>query len=356
MHFSVAVRPINAPVTLVVGLKNIHKGDKMRRGYMNLVPIILFLFPMVTMAEEPTQRFKVVVDCMVDAINKQDYPRIQQNFGKVLRDAFPLKESQPFFENMIANYGKIQKLDSPRLIPPNQAIFPTQFENAILDIKIVLDDQDKIIGLWFLPHTPEIPASEKHSAELGLPFEGQWLVFWGGDTKELNQHHGVPNQNYAFDFLRVDRNGKTHKNEGKKNEDYFAFGQKVLAPADGIVTDVIRGVRDNTPGSMNPYSALGNAVIIKHREHEVSVIAHLKQNSIRVEVGDKVKRGQVLGLCGNSGNSSEPHIHYHLQNTPIIQDGTGIKCIFSGIVVKKDQKTGLEETYSPIKSDIVENK
>lgn len=311
---------------------------------------------MTAIAEEPTPRIKVVVDRMVDAINKQDYPRIQQDFGKVMLDAFPLKKSKPFFKNLIANYGKIKRLDSPRLVPPNQAIFPAHFEKAILDIKIVLDGQDRIIGLWFLPHTPAISVPEKHSTVLGLPFEGQWLVFWGGDTKKLNQHHGVPNQKYAFDFPRIDRNGNTHKNEGKKNEDYFAFGQKVLAPADGVVTDVIRGVRDNTPGSMNPYSALGNAVIVKHREHEVSVIAHLKQNSIQVKVGDKVKSGQVLGLCGNSGNSSEPHIHYHLQNTPIVQDGTGIKCVFSSIAVSKDDKTRLEKTYSPIKNDIVENK
>jgi len=220
----------------------------------------------------------------------------------------------------------------------------------------VFDDQDKIIGLWFLPHTPKIPAPEKHATILDLPLEGQWMVFWGGDTKELNQHHDVPNQKYAFDLLRVDDSGKTHKNEGKQNENYFAFGQQVVAPADGVVTDVIQGVRDNTPGSMNPYSALGNAVMIKHREHEVSVLAHFKQGSIQVNVGDSVKRGQVLGLCGNSGNSSEPHIHYHLQNTPIVQDGTGIKCVFTNIVVSRDDKTRTERTYSPIKNDFVENK
>ena len=107
---------------------------------------------------------------------------------------------------------------------------------------------------------------------------------------------------------------------------------------------------------MNPNSALGNAVIIKHREYEVSVLAHFKQGSIQVDVGDSVGRGQVLGLCGNSGNSSEPHIHYHLQNTPVIQDGTGIKCVFSNLLVSRDDKTRTEIMYSPIKNDIVKNK
>jgi len=120
-----------------------------------------------------------------------------------------------------------------------------------------------------------------------------------------------------------------------------------------VVTDVIDGVRDNVPGSMNPYSALGNAVFIQHREREVSVLAHLKRSSIRVKVGDRVERGQVIGLCGNSGNSSEPHLHYHLQNTPVIQDGTGIKCYFRTVVVTRDDKTEPRKNYSPVKGDVV---
>jgi murein DD-endopeptidase MepM/ murein hydrolase activator NlpD len=119
------------------------------------------------------------------------------------------------------------------------------------------------------------------------------------------------------------------------------------------VTDVITGVRDNVPGSMNPYSALGNAVLIQHREHEVSVLAHLKLGSAKVKVGDKVKAGQVVALCGNSGNSSEPHLHYHLQNTPIIQDGTGIKCYFEKITVMDGTEKESKPNYSPVKGDIV---
>ena len=330
----------------------------MKLHYSTLSSIIVLLLTIEASAEEPEpgDRFKIVVDRMIDAMNKEDYPRIQRDFGKAVLDAFPLEKSKSFFTNLMNTYGKITKLDAPRLVPPNQATFPAHFEKALLDIRIVLDEQDKMIGLWFLPHHPDIPVPEIHSTSLRLPFEGPWMVFCGGDTKELNQHHDVANQRYAFDFLRVDKNGKSHKNDGTSNEDYFAFGQKVLAPADGEVTDVIEGVRDNTPGSLNPYSALGNAVIIKHQEHEVSVLAHFKQNSICVKVGDKVKKGQLLGLCGNSGNSSEPHIHYHLQNTPVVQDGTGIKCVFSSIVVGRDNKTRTEETYSPVKNDIVENK
>jgi hypothetical protein len=207
--------------------------------------------------------------------------------------------------------------------------------------------------LWFLPHTADIPVPEKHETKLSLPFKGKWLVFWGGDTKELNLHHDAPGQRFAFDFLGIDEQGKTRKSEAQVNEDYFAFGREVLAPADGNVTDVINGVRDNVPGSMNPSSALGNAVFIQHRENEVSVLAHLKLDSIKVKVGDKVKKGQIIGLCGNSGNSSEPHLHYHLQNTPVIQDGTGIKCYFEKVMVMDEGSKKEKINYSPTKGDII---
>ena len=60
------------------------------------------------------------------------------------------------------------------------------------------------------------------------------------------------------------------------------------------------------PKRYYPYSALGNAIFIQHRKNEISVLAHLKLNSIRVKVGDKVDVGDLLGLCGNSGNSHSP--------------------------------------------------
>jgi murein DD-endopeptidase MepM/ murein hydrolase activator NlpD len=80
-------------------------------------------------------------------------------------------------------------------------------------------------------------------------------------------------------------------------------------------------------------------------------LAHLKHNSVTVKVGDKVKCGQVIGLCGNSGNSSEPHLHFHVQNTPIIQDGTGIKCYFQKLILKGEKEPKIN--YSPVKDQII---
>ncbi len=302
---------------------------------------------------QPTDRFQKVAARLVKGINEKDYARIGSDFDKTMEDFFPLEKRQPFFENLTAQYGKIQKLDKTRTPAANQAVFLAHCEHGKLHITVWLSDDGKVTGLLFLPHKADIPVPQKHEAKLSLPFKGKWLVVWGGDTKELNQHHDTPNQRFAFDFLGADEQGKTRKGKAHANEDYFAFGREIVSPADGVVTDVITGVRDNVPGSMNPYSALGNAVFIQHRENEISVLAHLKLGSTKVKVGDKVKQGQVIGLCGNSGNSSEPHLHYHLQNTPIIQDATGIKCYFAKIILLKNGTEELKTEYSPVKGEIV---
>ncbi len=298
-------------------------------------------------------RFEKVAQRLVTAINAGDYAGIQNEFGKIMKDALPREKSDAFFMNLTLTCGRIVKLDALRFTPPAQAVIPVHFERAVLDMKIVLDNEDRIIGLVFLPHVADVPVHEKNETPLALPCEGDWFVCWGGDTPEMNQHHSVPNQRFAFDLLGVDATGATHKGEGVANEDYFAFGRKVLAPADGVIVEVIEGVRDNTPGSMNPYSALGNSVSIQHAEHEVSVLAHLKRGTVTVKLGDRVKRGSLIGLCGNSGNSSEPHLHFHLQNTPIIQDGTGIKCFFERVVVTVNGKAEPRANYSPVKGDVV---
>src|SRR6185436_7991117 len=116
-------------------------------------------------------------------------------------------------------------------------------------------------------------------------------------------------------------------------EDYFCFGREICAPADGVVVEAIDGVRDNTPGSMNPYCLVGNCVVIQHRTNEFSVLAHFQRGTVTVKAGEQVKRGQLLGKCGNSGNSSEPHLHYHLQHSAIFQEALGIKCVFDKVVL-----------------------
>jgi len=265
----------------------------------------------------------------------------------------PLDKTKKFFkEDITGQLGKIEKLDEPNDMPGGK-VFVAHCERGVVDMSLVLNGKDEIAGLLFKPHVASNAAPEKHQTELSLPFKGRWLVAWGGDTKQLNQHHDTPNQRFAFDLLGVDENGNTRRNQSNTNEDYFAFDREVIAPADGRVVEAIDGVHDNEPGSMNPYSALGNCVVIRHRDDEVSVCAHLRRGSVAVKLDEQVQHGQLIGRCGNSGNSSEPHLHFHLQNSPVIEGGVGIKCTFERVVVTQNGKTETRRNYSPIKGDMV---
>jgi murein DD-endopeptidase MepM/ murein hydrolase activator NlpD len=259
-----------------------------------------------------------------------------------------------FLDQTRENFGQANKIGAGQFPQPGVGVFPVEFERGNLDLFIALDKEDKVAGLRLSPPAPAAkPNATRHKTALGLPFKGEWFVFWGGDTEAQNYHQAAPNQRFAFDILKVDAQGRTHRGDGKKNEDYYAFGQELLAPADGVVTYVVDGVHDNTPGEMNRMYAAGNLVIIKHAEGEYSLLAHFKQRSIRVKVGDKVMRGQLLGLCGNSGNSSEAHLHYQLQNAPFFANEASIKIFFDKLINTRDGKKEAKSDYSPVKGDII---
>ncbi|MFH2204926.1 MAG: M23 family metallopeptidase [Elusimicrobiota bacterium] len=297
--------------------------------------------------------FRRALNAVLDGYKTGDDAGVRARYTDAMIKAFPPAQANSFLKDLKAQYGDVVEVEGPRITPPNIAIFPVRFARGRLDIKVVLDADSRIAGMFFLPHTPAIPVPEMHRTRLTPPFKDVWLVVWGGDAREKNAHIDHRNQRFAFDAIGVGPNGKTRAGKNESNEDFYAFGRELTAPADGVVTDVIFGVRDNMPGSMNQYSALGNAVVLRHAEHEYSVLAHFQQGSIRVKTGDRVRRGQVLGRCGNSGNSSEPHLHFHLQNTPIIQNGTGIKIRFDGIAVKMTETFNERKAYSPEKDDII---
>ena len=296
--------------------------------------------------EGPPDRFATAAQWVMEGYNAGDAASVEKHFSAEMAAAVSEEALKGVFAQARQAFGKALGLQSPRQPGPSTRVWTMEMEHGKLQMQLSLNDKDEIAGLFWSQPKPSLPVR--------LPFSGQWLTFWGGDTKEINQHHDTPNQRVAFDFVVADEKGQTHRGTGESNGDYYAFGKEVLAPAAGVVTDVIEGVRDNAPASMNPYSALGNAVVIQHAEHEVSVLAHFKLGSIRVKVGDTVTVGQVLGVCGNSGNSSEPHVHYHLQNTPIIQDGTGVKCFFGRVKLTREGKAETKEGYSPVKGDLVE--
>jgi hypothetical protein len=150
---------------------------------------------------------------------------------------------------------------------------------------------------------------------LRLPFDDEFTVYWGGRHPHQNYHVVYPNQRFAYDLV-IARDARTHTGDGTRNEDYYCFGRPILAPAAGVITVAVDTLPDNPPGEMTPAAPAGNHVIIDHGNGEYSLLAHLQSGSVQVSAGDAVEAGDTLAACGNSGNTSEPHLHYHLQDAP----------------------------------------
>ena len=163
--------------------------------------------------------------------------------------------------------------------------------------------------------------------ELELPFYDEWFVVWGGRTLKQNYHASLKDQRFAIDVVQLE-NGSTFTGNGTRNEDYYCYGDTLFAPGSGQIVDMRNNVADNIPGKTNKKQLFGNYVIINHGNNEYSVLAHFMKNSIVVDIGDFVSQGQFIGLTGNSGNSTEPHLHYHLQNKPSISQGAGLPAHF----------------------------
>jgi urea transporter/murein DD-endopeptidase MepM/ murein hydrolase activator NlpD len=153
---------------------------------------------------------------------------------------------------------------------------------------------------------------------LSLPFMGAWTVSQGYEGEIT--HRG--DWQHALDFVLKDIDDKSYELPGIRPEDYYCFNKPVLAAGDGIVQEVINHVEDNIIGQVNLQQNWGNTIVIKHAEHLFSKVSHLKKNSIKVKVGDYVKQNDIIGLCGNSGRSPEPHLHFQIQSTPYIGSKT----------------------------------
>ncbi len=190
-----------------------------------------------------------------------------------------------------------------------------------------------VAGFTVRPEEPAgEPAPSRHldrrtRTPLRLPFDGEWTVVWGGRKLAENYHAATVDQRFAYDFV-VEVDGRRHRGEGAANESYHCFGKPVMAPAAGSVVAARSDVADNVPGRRNTAEPAGNHVVIDHGDGEHSVLAHLREGSLRFGVGEAVETGDTLGLCGNSGNSTEPHLHYHLQDSPEPGGGEGLPAQF----------------------------
>jgi murein DD-endopeptidase MepM/ murein hydrolase activator NlpD len=187
-----------------------------------------------------------------------------------------------------------------------------------------------------------------------FPLAGTWFV---GAGASLHSHHRwVVPEEFALDIARLGEGGRTYRGTGETNADYYAWEAEVRAVADGKVVTVIDKFPDSEDvlkragESAEAYAGRvqqnqmalfqqgleaigGNVVVIEHAGGEHSHYAHLRQGSLRVKAGDVVKRGQPIAKLGNSGNSTEPHLHFQLSDGAETLLSAGLPALFEGIEI-----------------------
>jgi hypothetical protein len=183
-----------------------------------------------------------------------------------------------------------------------------------------------------------------HTAMLVLapPLRGaNWLASDGPNNDRDNHHrrgfqifdgHFMISRRFAIDWMKTD-NGAVFSGDEKDKHAYPAYGQPVFAVANGTVVTAQDGLPDNVPGHneefhpavpITPDTLLGNTVVIDLGGEQFAYYAHLKPGSLRVKKGDRVKRGQILGNIGVSGDARAPHLHFQVSTSPNPLAGDGV--------------------------------
>lgn len=161
-----------------------------------------------------------------------------------------------------------------------------------------------------------------------LPFDGEWVTMAGGPHKSHNFNATTAAIRYAYDFTRV-VDARKHELDGAKNDDYYCWGEPIYAPTSGTVVRVANDVVDNTPGEVAAGEVFGNHVVIQPSPSEFVFVWHLKKGSVPVAAGDEVSPATVIGECGNSGRSVEPHVKVHAQDRLDFPIALGLPIEFS---------------------------
>lgn len=192
---------------------------------------------------------------------------------------------------------------------------------------------------------------------VGTPVRGRWMAMNSPATRVPSHGLHAYGQTYAID-LAFEPEDRSRPAMGwspvmRQASDFPGFGQPVVAPADGTVVRVRQRSRDHlsrnswpaliyllVEGSLReltgPGRIVGNHVVIRLDSGEYAVLAHLRHRSIRPHQGDRVRAGEHIAECGNSGNTSEPHVHFQLMDTPYLMFAAGLPFTFSDSVIEGD--------------------
>lgn len=151
-----------------------------------------------------------------------------------------------------------------------------------------------------------------------LPVRDEWTITQGHNGKITHRDEW----RHAWDFEIADLQKEFFHGNTFNVNSYFCYLKPVYAPGDGWVENIIDNIEDNPIGNVDLEHNWGNTIIIKHAEGLYSNISHLKKESFKVAIGDFVKRGDAIALCGNSGRSPQPHVHFQLQSLPFVGSPT----------------------------------
>ena len=194
-----------------------------------------------------------------------------------------------------------------------------------------------------------IPASAlrmpaQDAVAVGSPFsEGVWYVVQGGGMTLVNHHYPVLQQRYSLDLVRLNSAGTERSGAQLSVESYMAWGSKIVSPVSGVVVGVVDGLPDVGIGKVDAANPAGNNVTLGNADGVRLLLYHLRSGSIAVREGQRVEVGDVMAEVGNSGISSEPHLH--LQAMKLGVDGVwrGIPLRIEGRILHRGQVIGSGE-------------
>jgi peptidase M23-like protein len=207
--------------------------------------------------------------------------------------------------------------------------------------------------------TTDVPA-------LGAPLRGDGYVAGDGCCDSIRHVRALLalngtfhlSQRFAIDWERIDDQGRIFRGDPKDPRSYRIYGERVLAVADAIVVASRNDLPDQVPGKLPDGlpidEADGNFAILDIGGGAYALYAHMQPGSVRVSIGDRVRRGDPIGNVGNSGNSQAPHLHFHMMNAPSGLASNGIPYVFDAFLVTAVDEAGTadfdraEATGSPL--------
>jgi hypothetical protein len=196
------------------------------------------------------------------------------------------------------------------------------------------DSTPTAVSYTAAPLTPAAPA-----LVLGPPLAGKGWVAVNGCCEADGVHRRsaqpvngrlVFAQRFAIDWMRLDDHGRFVHADPADVHSYAAYGADVLAVADGTVVETLNTLDDQLPPDLPDPKTItlenveGNHVVLDLGHGVFAFYAHLQKGSVTVKPGDRVTRGRVLGRLGNSGNSSAPHLHFHVMDGPSVLGSDGL--------------------------------